>query len=205
MKGVIPLVLQLLQLPPRITVDIFLLGIRTLVVLLLAPTEGDLHLHQVALEVDGGGDEGEAPLVDLALELLDLSLVGKQAPVSQRFVVVEVAMGVGLYGQSHQRQGVVAYGDVAVGEAELTLPDGLHLGAHQRYATLKVLHHFVVEVGLSILLQEFDLVLVLFHLVIPGDAKPYEVSAGSSIDSSHRMYVNGGGSVQVAPSLDDDI
>lgn len=67
-------------------------------------------------------------------------------------MVVEVAMGVGLNGQSYQRQGVVCYRDVAVREAELALSDGLHLGAHQGYATLKVLHHFVVEIGLSILL-----------------------------------------------------
>lgn len=75
-------VLQLLQLPPRITVDVLLFGICTLVVLLLSPTEGDLDLYQVALEVDGGGDEGEASFVNLALELLDLSLVGKEPSVS---------------------------------------------------------------------------------------------------------------------------
>ena len=75
-------VLHLLQLSPHIPVHILFLGGSSLIMHLLTPTEGDLDLYQVALEVDGGGDEGEASFVNLALELLDLSLVGKEPSVS---------------------------------------------------------------------------------------------------------------------------
>ena len=162
---------------------------------LLTSTQGYLDLYQITLEVDGGRDEGEAPLVNLTLELLDLCLMGKQLPVSQRLVVVEVPMGVGLDSEPYKGKGVVGDSDIAVREAELTLPDRLYLGAHQSYAALEVFHDLIVEIGLSILLQKFDLVFILFHLVFPGNAKPYKVAAGSSIDSSHRMLVYGGRSV----------
>jgi len=204
-KGVLPLVLQLLQFPPCISIDIFLLGICTLVMLLLTPTEGDLYLYQVAPQIDGSRDEGEAPLVDFTLELLYLSLMGKQPSVSQRLVVVEVPMGVGLDGQSYQGQGLVSDSDVAVGEAELAIPYGLYLGTHQGNATLQVFYDLIVEVGLPIFLQKLEFVLVLFHLVFPGNAKPYEVAAGSSIDNSHCMFVYGGGSVEIASPLHSDI
>ena len=70
--GVLALVLHLLQLTPRIPVDVLLLGFSTFVVHLLATAKGDLYLYKVALQVDGGRDEGEAPFVNLTLELLYL-------------------------------------------------------------------------------------------------------------------------------------
>ncbi len=194
-------VLHLLQFPPRITVNVLLLGCSTLVMLLLALTEGDLNFDQVASEVDGGRDEGESPLVNLALELLDLSLMGQQPPVPQWLVVVEVPVGVGLNGEPYQGKGGVGDRDIAVGEAELAFPDGLHLCSHQCDTALQILDDLVVEVGLPILLQKLECVLVLFHLIFPGDAKPYEVSTCSSVDSSHRMLVNGGGGIEIAPPL----
>ena len=98
--------------------------------------------------------------------------MGKKPSVAQGVMVVEVPMGVGLDGEPDKCQGIIGYRHVAVRKAEFALPDGLYFSAYQCDTALQVFDYLVIEVGFSILLQKFYLVLILFHLVYPGYAKP---------------------------------
>ena len=59
---------------------------------LLALGDGQLHLHLPVLKVDGQGDQAEPLGLLQAVELGDLSLMGKQRPCSEGIVVENVAM-----------------------------------------------------------------------------------------------------------------
>lgn len=147
-------VLQLLQFTPYITVEIAFLRRRTLVMELLSSAEGDLYLHQIAPEIDRGGDEGEALLLHLSPQALDFLFVGQETARSLYLVVMDVAVGIRLDVERHQRQHVPLDGHIGVGEAEAPLPHALDLGADECDAALKVFDHLVVEVRFFVLLQQ---------------------------------------------------
>src|SRR5689334_22524063 len=67
-----------------------------LVVLLFAAGDADLDLDAAVLEVEGEGDEGEAPGLEGLFELADLALVGEEAARAEGFVIELGGGGVGI-------------------------------------------------------------------------------------------------------------
>jgi len=119
---------------------------------LFTSTKRYLYLYKVAPEVNGGRDEGKASLINLALELFDFCLVGKQPTVPQRFMVVDIPVGIGLYGKSYKSEGIVGDRHITIRKAKLAIPDGFDLSAYQGDTTLKVLNDLIVEIGFSVFL-----------------------------------------------------
>lgn len=195
--------MQLFQFTPYIAIEIAFLGSLTLVMELLSSTEGDLDLHQIAPEIDRGGDEGEALLLHLAPQAFDFLLMGQEAAGALYLVVMNVAVRIRLDVQRHERQRVPLDGHIGVGEAEAPLAYALHLGTDECDAALKVFDDLVVEVRLFVLLQQLVVRFVVFHLFIPGDAYADLVAAGLGRHRPDTLGGNGGAVAEITAPLHD--
>ena len=100
---------------------------------LLSSTEGDLDLHQIAPEIDRGGDEGEALLLHLAPQAFDFLLMGQEAAGALYLVVMNVAVRIRLDVQRHERQRVPLDGHRESAKLR-RLAYALHLGTGRRCA-----------------------------------------------------------------------
>ena len=103
---------------------------------LLALGERDLDLGAPVLEVQGGRDDGEALLVDLALDLLDLVAVEQQLALASRGVVGPGALGVLRDVHAVQPRLVPLDVDEPVDERRASFPQRLHLRADEHQPRL---------------------------------------------------------------------
>ena len=117
-----------------------------LVEAVLAARERDLDLRMWAVEVDARRHDGQAALLDLADEAIDLALVGQQ--LARAFGVVVLAAGgaVGRDVDVVQPQLAVAHLGVAVLDLRRAAAQRLDLGAGEHEAALPLLQQ-VVAVG----------------------------------------------------------
>jgi len=152
---------------------------------LFTTAQGYLHFHQVASKIDGSRDEGKAFFYYLALEPLDLTLVGKQSSVPVRVMVMDVPMCVGLYGKAYQSQRPVGDCYITIGKTKTAFTQRFHFSTHQSNAAFQIFYDFIIEVGLLVLLKRLECVLIVFHLFIPGNTETDEVSACIGIDNSN--------------------
>lgn len=154
---------------------------------LFATAQGDLYLDQVATQVDGGRDQRKAFLDYLALESLDLTLVGEQSPVSIGVMVMDVPMCIRLYGKAYQSQRSVGDRHVAVGKTETAFTQRFHFSTDQSDTAFQIFQDLIIEVRLLILLKQLERILILFHLLIPGNPETDKVPACIRIDNSNSI------------------
>src|SRR4051812_34791841 len=121
---------------------------------LLALGEGDLDLRPAVVEVQREGNDGQALLRHLPVELGDLVAVQQQLALAPRGVVGPGALGV--LGDVHRVEPGLAALDVheAVDEGRATLAQRLHLGAREHQAGLVGVLDVVVVARLLVLRDE---------------------------------------------------
>lgn len=157
--------IEILHLTTHLTLHVAIPYRIALVMRLFSPTEGNAHLHQISLEIHQGGNKGHSLLIDLPLHSLHLLAMYQKTSFPFRFMVVDTAMGVGGDVETDEHKTFGSDLHIAVAEGESSHPDRFHFCSLQRYAAFKILHHFIVEVGLLVLLQYLDF--VFSHTIFP--------------------------------------
>ena len=173
--------------------------------------EGDLHLHEIAFEIDLGGNEGEPFFLDLALQTLDFLLVDEKAAVAFGDMVEDRALVVGLDGEADEPHLAVLDAHVGIGEGEASCPERFDFGSLQGHAGLEVLYDLVVEVGFLVRLEGLYLRLLLFHHYnsiiksVPDDPESHVRAAEVPCSGSYGISVDRAGCIHIGSALDDHI
>ena len=138
--------------PVQFAADVALLDSLALVVLLLAPSEGDEEFRiPVVGDEQLDGDDGEASLLVLDSQVVEFLPREEEPAVADGFVLAPGAPVV--LGDVHAPYKELITGKVAVGilQRDLSRPDGLDLGPHQLDAGGIGLQELVIERGPAVL------------------------------------------------------
>jgi len=127
--------------------------------------------------------------------------MGKKTTITIWFMVVDIAMGVWLYGKTNQGQSLFIDCHIAVRKAETPIPYGFHLCTCKRYTTLEIFNNLIVEVGLFILLEKFEFVSILFHLFIPSNTESNLVPTSITFNNTDRVFGDCLGIIQVTATF----
>ena len=126
------------------------------VVELLAPGDGDLHLHAAALKVHFGGDDGEALFAGLSMDLGDFLTVEEELSFAVGKMVGDVAVGV-FADVDIDKPGFSAFdGGEPVLELHFAGAAGFDFGPGQGKTGLKPFHELVVMAGGAVVADDLE-------------------------------------------------
>jgi hypothetical protein len=132
------------------TVDFPLLYIVALVIFGFSPGQAELHFDLAVLEIKPQGDQGEAFLLDLADQPLDLVPVKKELAVMHRLMVEPVRHLVNGDVHAGKVYLVVLHARVRFLDAGLFLAYRLHFASNENNSRLEGLDYLVIKTRLFI-------------------------------------------------------